>query len=614
MKKNVIMRDKILILLVSVIISLMMKDAVSTLAEAFLPEKNISIIIVPCQDGNVREVTMPFENHSNELFSLFRDKILKDGKGNILDGWRYTEGELGVSWTRMQSSEEGAEITIAARTNPNSYFAVFSDMWSGAFRMTVDGCPIKEEYIDFYQDKTDTDLVYIKPFENDKTFLYIRIILHFFAIGILFFIITEFLKNIESCESQISNLLSELRKESLYPYLLVISNIVFFSMLFLFVNQARGYFRSDLVSHIKAGLDGHSHSSICYTLLAIPYFLGREVGCGIYLALLVFLTMLLAGVYIKNIQKMNSKSYEINWSYSFLLGIAVCFMGGIYIPNVFPVLYLHHNYTGPGTAASICTQPWHNSSYILMRFFALITMLQFWKIRSKYFDGKIKISEWISFAVLIFLTTAVKPNFIMAFAPAMLVMLILDTFKKKGRYIIRSFILGAGVLVAIPVMLYQQGMIFNASSEYVLTEPTKSAEIVNGIGITTSIIEKMIKDGVLLPMLISGLSFFAFVTILCFMKGEINEHLWFSWLMLFFSLMEYWFFIEGGGYAAAGNFGWGVPFCSLLLMISCIERLIVLKSKLNKSIVFLVVTPLVLMIMTGVCYYAYLLGGGDFVM
>ena len=107
--------------------------------------------------------------------------------------------------------------------------------------------------------------------------------------------------------------------------------------------------------------------------------------------------------------------------------------------------------------------------------------------------------------------------------------------------------------------------------------------------------------------------FFFLVTVFCIKYGEMKKHVMFGWLMLLIAMLESWFIVETGPRAGAGNFGWGVPFCAFSLAIMCVERLIALKKQLSYSIFLIILSPLVLMLITGVAYFAHLLGGGSFI-
>ena len=56
--------------------------------------------------------------------------------------------------------------------------------------------------------------------------------------------------------------------------------------------------------------------------------------------------------------------------------------------------------------------------------------------------------NWIIFAVLLTITNAIKPNFILFFAPMMLIYLIADFIREKGKNVIQCIKYGSAALVS----------------------------------------------------------------------------------------------------------------------------------------------------------------------
>ena len=165
-KPGIQVRRVFIILIISIILSLCMNQAIRVFADAFLPDDCVTLRIVPCSDSKVRELTIVCENKRYEIFNQFKDIIEENGDDGIYHGWKYTAGEYGKTWTRIQASETGSEITVSVRANPDYYFAVLSNRWSGAFEMSVSGG--EWTLIDCYDEsKSSSDIYRIKPFEND---------------------------------------------------------------------------------------------------------------------------------------------------------------------------------------------------------------------------------------------------------------------------------------------------------------------------------------------------------------------------------------------------------------------------------------------------------------
>ena len=378
--------------------------------------------------------------------------------------------------------------------------------------------------------------------------------------------------------------------------------VAIFAVFFLFVNQARGFYRSDFNIHIANAISGGGYS-INNLFLKGAYYLGRTPGCAAYLTIVVLITMLCAGVWFKRELAREGTVKDFGWSKSFLLAGSVCFLGGIYVPNVYPYFFLSPDYNGRGAAFSFCTQPWQNSTYILMRLFGLLTLILFFRIYSKYQVEGISPKEWLAFTIVLTLTNAAKPNFFIAFAPAMFLFLMKDWICSRGKSFRHAFVFSTTVLASMPILFVQKKLLFDNSTG--LTE--------NGISVTLIPFLRLVKEGNLLPLLITGLTFFALVTAATFAAKKKDDQILFGWIMLLISLGEAVFFTETGARAAAGNFGWGVHFCAYALCLLCLKRLFLLKDFMHKTAYYFTISPFILMIVTGFAYFAHLLGGGDFI-
>ncbi|MBR0514235.1 MAG: hypothetical protein IJK06_08310 [Clostridia bacterium] len=399
---------------------------------------------------------------------------------------------------------------------------------------------------------------------------------------------------------------SAIKKEPEWVFCLSIYIVLFFALFYLFINQARGFCVSDFPAHISAAKNGKGYS-ITNVFLYLSNKVAGNIGCAAYLASVVLITMFLSGIILKTYLDSELTTGEYGWAKTFLTASALFFIGGIYVPNIYPYFYLAQNYTGPGSAGSICTQPWHNPTYQLMRLFGIATLFFFFKIRSQYLVKGIKIKDWLLFFISLTLTNAAKPNFFIAFAPAMLIFLIYDFIRQRGKGFFRMVYFGAGVLCSMPVLFIQKSILFPEDVAKI-----NNTEQVYGIEFSTSVIQKMWREGTVMPYLVTGLLFFVIITILCVINHRIDQRIIFGWLMLIIAILEFWFVTETGPRAAAGNFGWGIPFCAFALANICIERLILLKSHISPKVFPFIITPLVCMFITGIVYFAYALTGGDF--
>lgn len=393
-------------------------------------------------------------------------------------------------------------------------------------------------------------------------------------------------------------------QESDFFFCLVLFMLFSFSVFYLFLDQARGFYRSDLSVHLSNAITTGGYS-INNLFLKFFYSVAGAVGVATYLTLIVLGTVFCAGIWLKKQVDGEDKENSFQWSKALLISCAMCFLGGIYVPNVLPIFYLTPDYTGPGSAFSICMQPWHNPTYLLMRLFGILTLFLFYHIRSKYLTEGITMKDWLLFTAALTLTNAAKPNFIIAFAPAMLIVLLKDFIKTRGKSFLRAFVFGSAALCSAPILFVQKRMLFDADNI--------KGTVERGVALSSGPFVKLLQDGYLQPILVTGCAFFVFVTIAAFVDHKIDEEILFGWLMLVISLGEALFIIETGPRGFAGNFGWGVPFCAYALAVPCMKRVVLLRERLQRSTYCLLLTPLILMLFTGAAYFAHLLGGGDFI-
>ena len=91
----------------------------------------------------------------------------------------------------------------------------------------------------------------------------------------------------------------------------------------------------------------------------------------------------------------------------------------------------------------------------------MFSILIFLKLKDQYFLEKIKFREWITFSFLMFITTWFKPNFILGFAPCMLIIMIIDFVRGHGKKILNYIVFGSTVFPSVILLLWQQSQLFN---------------------------------------------------------------------------------------------------------------------------------------------------------
>ena len=207
------------------------------------------------------------------------------------------------------------------------------------------------------------------------------------------------------------------------------------SLVFLYYNQAVSTdsgFPSDLPFHINFGLTGVSCYNILYSILALLWKM--RGGAYVIAALLSLLT--LSSIFA---------SYKL---FGYLLPcfnqnnlLVIAIISNMVMPFYITVLNDNHL----GLQGSVI---YHNSTFIAMKPFAILSLLVFFHLREKY-QTKITFKDWIRFATVLLVATVIKPNFLFGFAPAMLIAMIIDFIKGHGESLIRFILLGTTVFPAI---------------------------------------------------------------------------------------------------------------------------------------------------------------------
>ena len=199
-------------------------------------------------------------------------------------------------------------------------------------------------------------------------------------------------------------------------------------------------------SDINVRLEMHIYDGgSSYSLFLLPelFFFdsfGIDLGAyliGIYLSIFVIGTVLLVYWLLRELCPDSDPRYLMVFSFVCMIAIP------IFIPPFSEKIY------GPYVGAV-----WHNESYLGMRFFALLVLIMFMRTNEHYLERFI-FKDFIIECLLFLLVNWVKPNFIIAFAPAMLIMMLVDIIKAKGRGFFNWVLYGVPVLIGSLILPFQ---------------------------------------------------------------------------------------------------------------------------------------------------------------
>lgn len=333
------------------------------------------------------------------------------------------------------------------------------------------------------------------------------------------------------------------------------------SMLFLFYKQTGwsggAVYESDLPVHIKMIVeDGWYYSLTAFVyqvLYLLPFTLPNGAPFGnlaiaFFLALCGLFSVYLTAFLLRDMQK--SKAEELTVWYLQKDGegeLTVWHLLGGLILNLVMPCYVRGiadgRYIGMESASI-----WHNSTYIVMKMIGLICILYYGKLAGTYKQG-ISVKQWIVFTLLLSVCTAVKPSFLVVFAPVMAVFLWIDLLQKTPFR--QVFLFGSTVFLPMFVVLFQNMVLF-------------SKETGNGWEIRPGYVLSLHSDYPFLSAVLSVL----FPLILLFISWkEMQKDKCFlaAWLMAVVGFLEAFLFTETGSRASDGNFMWGYSFAVLLI-------------------------------------------------
>lgn len=324
----------------------------------------------------------------------------------------------------------------------------------------------------------------------------------------------------------------------------------FLSILFtvLFYRQAvmyQGGYPSDLPSHINYALAGRGYSILYVVLAAVLNTFHSELAAALFISVMVLLTWLTAGLFIE-------KKFDFSPSQSLLFSTCLLFLCAPYIPKAFPFFY----------RKSLMSQPWHNITYIGMRLFALLTLWAFLNVAERYRDG-ISWKDWLKIALPLMISASIKPNFLLAFSIALLLVLIVDfvrdlfsknmSFSRLGKYVVMGSVVFPSLLV-----LYQQSRIL-----YGVGNPEGSSSGIQFVVMSSTFFSDGAK--VVFFKLVRPLAFPTLVYL--YNRYARTREFSFTFLMYLVALAEAVFLAETGPRADHGNFYWGLFITAYLLFL-----------------------------------------------
>ena len=329
----------------------------------------------------------------------------------------------------------------------------------------------------------------------------------------------------------------------------IVAHVLFYGVFlaacaYVYYLGAIGVEESDLPDHFMRAADmSMANYSLNRFLIYPGYAIGDMLGASILLAAYTALT---AGIVEYLIFKMVPRC---TLGAALVLAFMANFAIAIFIPMVHPNIY-----SGVVTGNS-----WHNSTYLTMRLFALLAILFYLRITGRIETPSgiaIKVLNYLLFAVCVFVATGVKPSFYVVFAPAILVMCIIDLKREGKSSVKRSILLGICLVIPLIIVATQYDVLFNKS------------ENAGGIGFGIAVVWQDSNDNIPVAILQSFAFPFA-VLIGSYRQIAEDRNFLFAWLMALFGFLEYFFIYETGPRMYHANFAWSLQLGAFYLMASC---------------------------------------------
>ena len=341
-----------------------------------------------------------------------------------------------------------------------------------------------------------------------------------------------------------------------------------FELVLLHYNQTQypitGMYESDLFAHIEMALDGWGYSilAVIFRLLSLLPTFAFNLSIAAFLCICEAATIAVTYIFIR--------TKGLGLKTSIALTAFSAFVMPMFVRSIQPYRYI--GYQSPSI--------WHNSTYIVMKLCAFICICLYLSIAENYHE-KIKAMDLIVFSLLLAVTTSVKTNFILVFAPVALMFLIVDLILKVPFK--RILLCALTVIPSIAVILFQEIVLFGKDTgNGIVIDPLYSVYLRAEKPYFTMILSAAFPVFVLLVNIVPVLK----DTIADFKeKRKTLTHRAFllSWAMWAVGFMELILLRETGARELDDNFAWGYDFCLFVLFV--VSLIYFIKNIKNKKVI-----------------------------
>lgn len=367
----------------------------------------------------------------------------------------------------------------------------------------------------------------------------------------------------------------------------------FVALFFLFYKQltvypVNGQFESDTFVHLRFAVeDGYFYSLSSFVYAFLNLLPGVQISVALLLAAMTVGSILLTKrllVFLFDYYACTPAEFVIN-----LLSVVLNISIGFYISVVNKAHYIGYQ----------SGNMWHNSTYVFMRFFALVTLLYYLKIAESY-KASFSFANWLIFSFLLAVTTGFKPSFLTVFAPFLLCKLLYDWANKTSFKNI--FFFGTTVFPGILVMFIESLVLFPGSGESGYRISPFAALSMRGDHPKVSLVLS-----IAFPLLVLALN--------C--TKILKDKIYFGSIVIWaIGFLEVFLFIETGERAKDSNFFWGYSIAIFIWFIVSTVRAYATYVKSSGKLLKItgIVQALILgwHFISGIWYFVLLLQGNTY--
>ena len=399
------------------------------------------------------------------------------------------------------------------------------------------------------------------------------------------------------------NYIMDIKKKIYNGIVCLVVLIVLFLSYILFYNYIIGRYISDFPLHIFTVQSGNPGYSLMHKIIGLCYSLPySEIFFSLCMVLLIGGTILGEFSYFKTrMGKQFSNRICVFFS------VMLLFTSNCYIPYVFEHFYNHYTKV---------SQPWHNSTYILMRFLSVWVILLFYKLYDEIENNCFYFKDGFWFCLILSLCNYSKPNFFLAFAPASIFIFIYLFIRAKGKNIVTLIKWGLCYLLSMPCLFYMQSVVFDESENSKIAFSSENfvdyvlgKNAVNGCRYQFIVLEV---SNLLFPMFVLG----CFIILRLLNKSIELKRMLIMFLIFVVSHLEQLLMIEDGWRKEHGNFAWGVYCFGMLLFMVCIGEWLEawMDKKITNKLIFVIGLLLFFVqIFCGLVYFAKLYSGSFYI-